>query len=778
MKARLVRRVAGPLFGREAELALLEALADGPDRLVVLVGPAGVGKTRLARAALQRLPAGRRQWWVDATVAADARGLVAAVARTLDVLPGTVDPLALLAETAEALERSGGVLVIDELEHLGTAGAAAVASLSDAAPSASVWCTSRERLDAGERVLEVKPLGLDEATALLADHFHRAAPSRRLDGDVAREIAALTEGLPLALELAATRAAAVGPTEVLSDLKHAPGRALTLSHVHDAIARTLKRLPPDLRDAFAAASVFDSGFDAAAARAVLPLAAGYSALDLLQALCDASLLFSYDEGASTRFGILTVIRADAAALLERDAAAAAKARLLHLRHFATLATAGESPEGWAQLQLERGNLSAAWARAATREPASAALLAVALERVLLTQGPAEEHERVLAAALGLGPVAGERPYVELLRAEGRRLALRGHHRAALARFEDALARARVYGEPALVSSTASHASFSARALGQLDHAWQRATEGFELALTLKSPQLTALAETMRGLIAYAREDFAASWAHQRRAVGAASSPRTPRLLGIAWGNLAMAAHASGALDEAFDADVAAIAAFEEAGDRMHIAHISAHYAEMLHRRGRTDEAKQVIAAALPVLRGRAHLEGETELCLTAALIAASARAPQEARRRLDEAEALAARTDDVLLQARVRQALAFAAAPGAEGPTLALTHDAGRLVLPGGHGVDLSRRGTLRRVLLALARRHLEAPGSVLDIDSLLAAGWPGQRMLHESGLARVYMAVRRLRELGLEGVITTRDGGYCLDPATRLAFEKSEDVS
>ncbi|MBL8952132.1 MAG: AAA family ATPase, partial [Myxococcaceae bacterium] len=392
MTARLIRRVSGPVFGRDAELGVLAQLLDGPDRLVVLVGPAGVGKTRLAWAALQRTPAARQRLWVDATVAADARGLVAAIARALDVTPGIVEPLVLLAETAEALDRSAAVLVIDELEHLGAAGAAAVASLSDAAPSAAVWCTSRERLDAGERVLEVRPLAIDDASALFTDAFARAAPSRRLEAATAREIAALTDGLPLALELAATRAAAVGPSEVLTDLKSAPGRALALGHVYDAIARTLKRMPPDLRSAFAAASVFDGGFDTSAARAVLPLPTGYQPLDVLQALSDASLLVSYDAGPTARFGMLTVVRAYAAELLAKEPALDARTRLLHVRHYATLASTAESPEGWAQLQLERGNLRAAWAHGVGVEPTSAALVAVAFERVLLTQGPADAHE--------------------------------------------------------------------------------------------------------------------------------------------------------------------------------------------------------------------------------------------------------------------------------------------------------------------------------------------------------------------------------------------------
>ena len=53
--------------------------------------------------------------------------------------------------------------------------------------------------------------------------------------------------------------------------------------------------------------------------------------------------------------------------------------------------------------------------------------------------------------------------------------------------------------------------------------------------------------------------------------------------------------------------------------------------------------------------------------------------------------------------------------------------------------------------------------------DALLAAGWPGERLRYDSGMLRVYTAIRRLRALGLERVLLTRDDGYQLDPEVRL---------
>jgi hypothetical protein len=85
--------------------------------------------------------------------------------------------------------------------------------------------------------------------------------------------------------------------------------------------------------------------------------------------------------------------------------------------------------------------------------------------------------------------------------------------------------------------------------------------------------------------------------------------------------------------------------------------------------------------------------------------------------------------------------------------------------LPGTPRVELRRRRTIRRVLHALVEQRLRAPGVGLSADQLFEAGWPGERALPHSAAARVYDAVRILRQSGLEPILLRQDDGYLLDP-------------
>jgi DNA-binding response OmpR family regulator len=91
--------------------------------------------------------------------------------------------------------------------------------------------------------------------------------------------------------------------------------------------------------------------------------------------------------------------------------------------------------------------------------------------------------------------------------------------------------------------------------------------------------------------------------------------------------------------------------------------------------------------------------------------------------------------------------------------------------LGGGEIVDLSRKRTLRPLLLALVELHLEQPGEALDVDGVFRAVWGTERILAEAKKNRVYVAIATLRKAGLDAAIETRGDGYLLRPGLVTAW-------
>jgi hypothetical protein len=91
--------------------------------------------------------------------------------------------------------------------------------------------------------------------------------------------------------------------------------------------------------------------------------------------------------------------------------------------------------------------------------------------------------------------------------------------------------------------------------------------------------------------------------------------------------------------------------------------------------------------------------------------------------------------------------------------------------IPGADRVDLTRRGTQRRLLLVLARHRVDHPGAALGWEALFAAGWPAQRSDPASARSRVYVAIAALRTQGLRDALQTSAEGYFLDPALPVAL-------
>lgn len=89
--------------------------------------------------------------------------------------------------------------------------------------------------------------------------------------------------------------------------------------------------------------------------------------------------------------------------------------------------------------------------------------------------------------------------------------------------------------------------------------------------------------------------------------------------------------------------------------------------------------------------------------------------------------------------------------------------------LPNHDQVSLERRGPARRLLLRLVRGRIEAPGTPVKMDELIGAGWPEEKMHALAGINRVHVALTSLRNLGLRGVLISREGGHLLDPGFRV---------
>lgn len=387
-----------PLVGRGTELQELAALlASG--RLVTVLGPGGVGKTRLARHAADRLAA-RYAQGVSFVALEDARTpaeLPARIAAALGLpLAGAGEALPLLAR---ALAPQARLLVLDGFESIVDAGPALLALLA-AAPGLHVLATSRERLAVdGEWVLPLAGLTLpapgaapaavlaSQAGALFAARARAVQPA--FDAEAAAPaVAAICrrlEGLPLAIELAAAWVRVLPAAEIERELARDLGFLGTGVDLDAVFSRSWQLLTAAERDAQARLAVFRGGFTRAAAQAVAGVA-----LPTLAALLDKSMLAAQADG---RFGMHALLQREALRQLQArpDAAVVLEA---HSRWFLAL-----TQQPGANLAAESDNLLAAWQHAVARRDAAA------VEAVLFTlpwgvvvRGRLDEAARLLGAA--------------------------------------------------------------------------------------------------------------------------------------------------------------------------------------------------------------------------------------------------------------------------------------------------------------------------------------------------------------------------------------------
>ncbi len=410
------------LVGREWELEMLAAMLADPDiRLITLTGPGGVGKTRL----LLELARLHEPKYLDGTVFVRLERLT--------------DPALVAAEIASALALRGDgegpgadglsgylrerelLLAIDNFEHL-PAAAMLIAELLAVAPSIGVLVSSRTALRIrGEQVFEVEPLPLpasdsdleaseSPAVQLFVQSALAANRKLELDAGVTRAVARICralDGLPLAIELAASRARWLSPAQIADQLaqplaiggqglRDLPDRQQTLQAT---IRWSYDLLTARAQEVLRGAGVFLGGFTLAA----LEAAADRPVHAEIDELLEASLVRRQAEVG--RFELLELVRAFALEELEAGGRAS-EPRARHRGYFATFVAAA----------TEAFDQGGAPAEVAAPLLADHANIRAALEDAI----EAGDEPRALALALGLRPVwlAG------MLRQESQELAQR------------------------------------------------------------------------------------------------------------------------------------------------------------------------------------------------------------------------------------------------------------------------------------------------------------------------------------------------------------------
>ena len=399
------------LIGREQEIALVREYLLNPNiHLVTLIGPPGIGKTRLgleaARAILPDFPDG--VFFVALAPLDDPSLIVPIIIQSLGYVEAKDQSL--IKRLMDGICDGQILLVLDNCEHLIEDIASLASGLLSACSRLKIIATSRESLRIpGEWVYAVPALGLPKdqlpadmdaaaqfpALTLFAERARTARPDFKLGADNLRAVISICtqlDGLPLAIELIAARIRLMSPQMLLErmtsqfvlsadGMRSVSDRQKTLNN---AIGWSYNFLLPEEQKMFIGLSVFSGGFTLEAAEAVFSnVFTGKPVSDLVALLSDKSLLQrTLDARGEVRFNMLVTIQQFASDILHRTGDET-QARDLHLAYFLSLAETGEreirGPRQveWAdRIQDEQNNMRVAleWAVSSRKTEAALRLL--------------------------------------------------------------------------------------------------------------------------------------------------------------------------------------------------------------------------------------------------------------------------------------------------------------------------------------------------------------------------------------------------------------------
>jgi len=719
------------LFGRDESCRAIEALVREGARLVTLTGPGGIGKSRVAREVGRRIAAAGKTQVVlcELADASDEATLVKAIARAVPFAAPTSRGAKAVETLAQRLAASCAeaplLVLLDDADAVIGPVAAVVRACLDASASLQLLVTSREALGiAGEQRIEIGPLDAASARRLFEANAAGGVWS-------AGELSSLVEqldGLPLAIELAARRSLLVPPGDLLAkiddrfrllktDRRDVAARHVTLSAT---IEWSVARLDVDESRAFAASGVFAGAFTLEAFEAAVAADLVADPVDVAEVLLRKSLFAAIEEDGAVRLTMLRSVRAFAQKQLR--AAAADEQQELALRHARYYVARAERNAAEAYgpsavraldaIEDDLPELLRAFEHAKNAAPALAARAVVALGDVALLRNALDLRTTLFREACAAAHASGDAKLRVLTRLVEAKVTL---EIAAASAAETLLVEALAIAEAARLDDAAD----VRRSLG-----WAR----------------IALGDAPGALVPI--EEALAFHRSKRNVRGEADALVARGLLRCLGGERASG---EGDLENAHALHVIA-------GDTL-----------------RREKVREVAVMVGLTLAPDGDGEGEGTHAERVARLRAAADTHRASGRSWRESVAL---VQLAVLEKLEKLGDLESPATSAKDQAWIIGAEARTVRPPNGEVLDLARHAALRRVLDALVAQRLAAPGSALSANALLEAGWPGERIRHESGMLRVYTVVRRIRALGLKDALITRDDGYLLDPDVR--FERS----
>ena len=592
-----------PLIGRQRELAeLAQLLADPACRLITLVGPGGIGKTRLAiRAARQAADTfADGAAFVPLAPLTSLRFVAPAVASAVGFT--FAGPAGAERQVLDYLCPKHLLLVMDNAEHLLADGAAELlARLLQCAAGVKLLVTSREVLQLeGEWVFEVHGLpvregspagaeGEDGAVELFVQRARRAhvgwAPMGEDYAAILR-ICQLVEGMPLAIELAAAWARVLACPEIAAEIERNPERLASAARDVPARHRSLGAvvehswvlLSDDERLALMKLSMFRGGFTREAAQRVAE-----ADLAQLSALMTKSLIQRRD---SRHYGLHELVRQHGAARLQADAEALDATRERHGRYFIDQLLQAEvalksdrQAVALDQLSQDIDNCRVAWEWAVERQhvgdlPEVGFVLLYFYElRGLYEEG--EAVFRYAAEHLRSDPVArdttaGAVALWAMVANQGYFARRRGLYAESYVLLQESVAQLRRYGDRQVLRFALRYCGVACMAVGRFTEANACLQESLALSEAASQSWGVAITSIYLGIVAYEHDEIATAARHLRQGLDISRRLGDPRLIAYSLAYLGQAALDRGALDEARLNFGEGLSLARETGDRYNI----------------------------------------------------------------------------------------------------------------------------------------------------------------------------------------------------------------